>query len=500
MATMLFFDDWCLESHRNVVRKLGKPTWLPEATLEGDLTKGIANFPLVYRDSESNRWRAIYQGVVGATEELSATPTDVPVLLMAESDDGLHWTKPDLRQALGGPGMLVPNQVLKHDDIYDRGPVYFDPQTTDPEQRLKAVCVYERQTPGGDRVFRQRMAYSADGLHWTVEDRVWNNWHCSDGPYPIFWNAQRGVYTIMTRPQQAERRIVRIDTTDFHTFDGPYRVLSPDPLDLPLTQFYGMPVFPYEGMFVGLLWMLQGDPYEVKLLKRNGPIEAHLTYSCDGMAFNRTFREPFIPRNPRGEEGGGCIYPTSMLAADDGSLRFYSGSSRGEHYRHLDERHAALLVHTLRRDGFVYLESYSCTGSVMTRCLHLDEPLDLSLNVRAPYGGVRVQLSDRFGRALPGYSFDECVRFRGDQDAWRPRWNSASVRASLSGDVGRIEVELTDAELYAIRGNFEWMRIPEVRNFRADESQVAAFDATLERSRRRPRPPTSTRRRQSRAG
>ena len=32
--------------------------------------------------------------------------------------------------------------------------------------------------------------------------------------------------------------------------------------------------------------------------------------------------------------------------------------------------------------------------------------------------------------------------------------------------VGRIEVELTNAELYAIRGNFEWLSMPQTRNFR----------------------------------
>ena len=56
------------------------------------------------------------------------------------------------------------------------------------------------------------------GFTGRVEDRVWNNHFCSDSPYPIFWNEERGLYSIMTRPQQAERRIVRIDTEDFLTY------------------------------------------------------------------------------------------------------------------------------------------------------------------------------------------------------------------------------------------------------------------------------------------
>ena len=130
-----------------------------------------------------------------------------------------------------------------------------------------------------------------------------------------------------------------------------------------------MPTFPYEGMFVGLLWLMYGDPLEVGLLKRNGPIDSQLTYSYDGVSFNRTYRAPFVERNPRGEEGGGCIYPTSMVADDSGDLLFYSGSSLGEHYKDTDQLAAALLVHKLRRDGFMVLESVSQTGRLMSRCL-----------------------------------------------------------------------------------------------------------------------------------
>lgn len=475
MTTLLLFDDWWLESHHNIERKLGKPQPVPEATLLDSLTKGIYNFPTVYRDPITGKWYALYQGVVGVTEELASTPADVPVLMLAESDDGLRWKKPNLTQPGDKPARLAPNQVLKHDDIYDRGPVYFDPHPLEEGQRLKAMSLYESQGADGKRVFTQRLTYSADGIHWNVEDHVWNNHYCSDSPYPIFWNERRGVYSIMTRPQQAERRIVRIDTEDFRKYSGPHNVLSPDPLDPPLVQFYGMPTFPYEGMFVGLLWLMYGDPLEIGLLKRNGPIDAQLTYSYDGIAFNRTYRTPFIERNPRGEEGGGCIYPTAMVADDKGDLLFYSGSSYGEHYKDTDQLSAALLVHKLRRDGFMHVESVSHVGRLMTRCLSLSDPLDLKLNVRAPYGWVRVQLSDVNGQALPGYAFDECRAFRGDEYLWEPEWNGATE--AITEPVGRIEVELTNAELYAIRGNFEWMSMPQTRNFRPDETQTDAVKA-----------------------
>lgn len=70
--------------------QLQKPQPIPQATLLDDLTKGIYNFPTVYRDPETKKWYAFYQGVVGVTEELASAPADIPVLMLAESDDGLH--------------------------------------------------------------------------------------------------------------------------------------------------------------------------------------------------------------------------------------------------------------------------------------------------------------------------------------------------------------------------------------------------------------------------
>ena len=469
MTTLLFFDDWCLESYHNVVRKMGNPQWVPEATLEDALTAGVYNFPTVFRDPDCKLWRALYSGVV-----LAEGKPDLPVLMLAESADGLHWTKPDLSQVLRQGQRLALNQVHVDNAIYDRGPVYFDPYPSAPDERLKMMCVFERKGSDGKRIFTQRVGFSPDGIHWHFEDRNWNNRYCSDSPYPIFYNAQRKVYTICTRPGQAERRVVQIDTRDFRTFSQPRRALSPDPLDPKVVQFYGMPVFPYEDMFVGLLWILHCDPYEIKLFKRNGPIDSQLTYSYDGVCFNRTFRDPFVRRNARGEHGGGCIYPTAMVQDDNGNIRIYSGTSYGEHYQRTGQPDAALLLHTLRRDGFMYLESYSCIGTVMTRCLHLHEPLDLKLNVRAPTGQVRVQLADPLGKPLSGYSFDNCVPFHGDDHFWRPVWRSDVPKALLGDDVARIEVELRNAELYAIRGNFSWMHLAEVRGFRQDESQGAS--------------------------
>ena len=67
MTTLLFFDDWCLETHQNVERKMGKPQWVEEANfvdpgLNLDPSKFRAcYYPSVFWDAEFGRWRAVLQ-------------------------------------------------------------------------------------------------------------------------------------------------------------------------------------------------------------------------------------------------------------------------------------------------------------------------------------------------------------------------------------------------------------------------------------------------------
>lgn len=438
MSTMLFFDDWCLDSYQNIVRRLGRPQWVPEATLTDGMTCGIYNFPLVFRDGE--KWKGLYQGIV---------ENEKPVLLIAESDDGIHWRKPDLSSIPTKTSRRATNEVFHRGNDYDRAPAYFDSREKDPSRRIKAVTVFR-----DGKTFTEGLGVSADGIHWEFEPYDRGGGH-TDSPYCIFYNKKAAKYVVVTRPGPTNRRIAFTETTDFHSFSDLHVVLHPDPLDEPLVQFYGMPVFEYEDMYIGLLWLLHCDPDEIGFVKRLGLLDSQLTYSYDGMMFNRTFREPFIPRNQRGEHGGGCIYPSSMVVDDEHRIRIYSGGSYGEHYLDLDQEDAALMLHTLRLDGFMYLECQNHVGTIMTRCIRLRSS-ELKLNVRAPFGKVRVQLSDEKGIPLPGFSFDECVPFRGDELWHVPTWNPKVTPATLPQEKARIEVELTNAEIYAIRGDFDF--------------------------------------------
>ena len=65
---------------------------------------------------------------------------------------------------------------------------------------------------------------------------------------------------LTTRPEGGDRRISVSETRDWESFTTPELALQCDPLDAPLTQIYGMPVIPYEGTYIGLVWLFHCIP------------------------------------------------------------------------------------------------------------------------------------------------------------------------------------------------------------------------------------------------
>ena len=57
------------------------------------------------------------------------------------------------------------------------------------------------------------------------------------------------------------------------------------------------------------------------------------------------------------------------------------------------------------------------------------------------------------GRPLDGYTYDDCAAFTGDAHAWEPVWNGGRTIGALTGQVIRLEVELFNGRLYALRGD-----------------------------------------------
>lgn len=445
LTTLLFFDDWPLDRRDHVERHVGHPEWHQEATFLDPYLNLTWGYPSVFRDSDTGRWRCLYQGWDEGRKQ------NYPVV--ADSKDGIEWHVPDL-SSIHLQDRACPHQVLPVTNFSELNPCYYDERAI-PSERIKGLVVSQK-----DR--KSYLWVSQDGLHWRCMDGVQWQRATPDPVTSVFWNSSRSSYVLTTRPSLSDRRIAVAETTDWRTFSEPQLALEADALDTPLAQLYGMPVFPYQGWFVGLLWLFHVSP-EVKgespLKFLGGKIVSQLSYSRDGWHFQRGLREAFMPNADPGELGGGCLYPCCMVLDDEDKIRIYSNATRHEHGFRVPGD-GGILLHTLRRDGFTYLESSGAEGVIGTRPL-LARSGSIELNVLAPDGEVRVQVTDIKGDVLPGYSFADSIPFIGDNLNWEPHWKGNQSLHKLSERTLRLEVLLYNARLYAIRGSFQVLTAPE---------------------------------------
>ena len=276
---------------------------------------------------------------------------------------------------------------------------------------------------------------------------------------------------MITRPGWGDRRQVIQTSPDLAAWSDPALLWEPDPLDPPQSHFYGMPVFPYEGLYVGALWTghFANSERLARFNQMQGTVDSQLACSFDGLRFQRGLRQPFVPLNEPGEVGCGIIYPTCLVRAER-ELRIYSAASRILHGHTMDRpgteierapRRAgeratcAVTLHTLRIDGFMYLTSLGNWAGFISKPMVLNEPA-LSLNVLAPLGEVVYQACDMESRPLEGFTFADCVPFReGDALDWPLAWRDHAL-AELLGRVIRLEFKLRNARLYAVRGDFHF--------------------------------------------
>jgi hypothetical protein len=200
-----------------------------------------------------------------------------------------------------------------------------------------------------------------------------------------------------------------------------------------------------------------------------GTVDVQLTYSFNGLHFQRGLRTPLIGLNDLGLPGSAMIYPTSMIEAGD-ELRIYSAGSKHLHFGYPAKSNphrkgeipaTAILLHTIRKDGFMYLRSRGNWGTLTTKGFVLGNRA-LRVNAQAPYGELRFQIAGLDGRPLEGFTFDECVPFR-EQDAilHSMRWKEKDL-AEVLGKPVRLQLLLRNTRLYAIRGDMHFLDLREV--------------------------------------
>ena len=143
-------------------------------------------------------------------------------------------------------------------------------------------------------------------------------------------------------------------------------------------------------------------------------------------------------------------------------IRIYSSASKVHHGQ---GRTAAALgitdassitLHTLRKDGYMYLEGTDDWGRFTTKPLTLLDT-GITMNAAAPAGEVRYQLTDMESRPVDGFTFDDCQPMQSADDCNFPlSWGNHDPR-ELIGRIVRLEVAIRNARLYAFQGHWHFI-------------------------------------------
>lgn len=384
----------------------------------------------------------------------------------AESLDGLSWAKPDLG-IIAFQGSQQNNLYLTvTQDPNEKPPfratgqchnasVIKRPWERDPQKRYALFCY-------GVDYRKPRVAFSPDGLHWKFVPETAQKGLFASGDVINFFHdpyKNRYVATYKTGNRRGRAAGVAVSRDGLNwtkPLEGP--VFGADDLDPDATQVYGMPAFPYQGMYVGLPWIYNARwfkygtytdqrMYEVE---KDSPctMDVQLAWSWDMINWTRPpERRPFIPRGASGQFDSDSIYTARAPVQVGDRLFFYYGGWNGPH--NSTKAEAAIGLATLRLDGFCSMRAGAEEGWLISRREPMAAP-SVTINAKTePQGFVAAELLDRDNRPIPGFTRADCRVFQGDSVRHVLKWKKDRFDDSHLDHDKKIRFYLKDADLYS---------------------------------------------------
>lgn len=355
---------------------------------------------------------------------------------LAESRDGLHWTKPSL--GLFEFGGSKENNIVHAGDEATHNFTPFKDQNaaTDPRARYKALGRVS-QLVEGKKSWALRAYGSPDGLHWSrLAPEPVISAGAFDSQNLAFWDAERGEYRAYWRIFSNKLRAIRTATSkDFLHWENQADLTYGD---APGEHLYTNTVRPYfraPHLFIG---------FPTRYQPKNSQVEPVFMTSRDGVRFRR-WSDALIPITvPQDRDGNRSNYMTNGLLQLPGQDRELSVYATEAYYTGPGGRVRRFVY---RMDGFVSARA-EARGTLVTKPLTF-AGAELALNI-VSRGVTRAELQDAAGRPIAGFALGDCTPIQGDFVDHVVAWKGGSL-APLAGQPVRLRVELQDADLYALQ-------------------------------------------------
>lgn len=421
----------------------------------------FCGYVTVFEDED--RFRMYYRGLPRS----GADGSDHEVTCYVESEDGVHWHKPDLgiyrwKDSSRNNIVLMGQAPASHNfsPFLDCNP------DTPKEQRYKAL--------GGGA--NGLLAFvSPDGINWKrLRTEPVFTQGVFDSQNVSFYSKSEKRYICYFRSWTQKnyrgwRTISRTTSPDFVHWSKPEEMSYGDTTREHLYTNQTNPYFRAPHIYLGIAarFIPGRRALSAQQTKQTGVdpkyggdlSDAVLLSTRGGNRYDRTFMESFI-RPGMGNENWTSRnnYPAlGVVKTSDRELSIYVQKKYGQPNSHLRR-------YTLRLDGFASIHAGYHRGELLSRPLRFsrgnpsqndqssDRSTSLFLNAStSAAGSIKVELLDQNSKPIPGFTLEQCDPMIGDRIEHRMSWNGKTDLSSIANQSIQLRIELADADLFSIQ-------------------------------------------------
>lgn len=385
------------------------------------------------------------------------------VVCYAESQDGIHWTKPELN-LFEVRGSKKNNIVLANAApvTHNFCPMLDTRPGVPAAERFKAL--------GGTMKSGLIAWKSADGLRWekmqaeavlSVEMVPFK--YMFDSQNLAFWSAAEQKYVCFFRVfEKGMRRICRSTSNDFLHWSEPvlmeYRHHGGE---APIEHLYTNQTHPYfraPHLYLSIaarfmpgrqvLTDEQAVAINVNPKYFKDTSDVVLMTSRGGGFYDRTFLGGFIrPGIGASNWVSRTNYPAlNVVQTSPTEMSVYVNQDYAQPTAHLRR-------YSMRLDGFASAQAAYAGGELLTKPL-IFRGRELTINFgTSAAGSIRVEIQDPTGTPIPGFTLADSNEQIGNEIQRVVTWKQGSDVSALSDKPVRIRFVMQDADLYAIQFN-----------------------------------------------
>ena len=444
----LFIDSLLIGSLNNTQLILHAPVDEGSVLFYDNPWEGpFSTYSTVIKDK--NIFRLYYRGLQTPQNE----STNEEFTCYAESSDGIHWIKPDLK-IYNIKNTYNNNVVLANNSPASTNfSPFLDNSTSEPiNGRFKAL--------GG--TVKGLIAFSSDdGIHWRkLNDKPVLKGESFDSQNVSFWSENECCYLCYFRKWiqndgKLMRSVGRSTSPDFINWTEP---VAMDFGDTPPEELYNNQTSPYyraPHIYIAIAArFFQGKQVisdEQALRLHVNPDYYHdcsdavILTSRGGYHYQRTFMEGFVrPGIGLNNWISRTNYPAlNVVQTGETEMSFYVNQDYAQTTSHLQR-------YSLRIDGFSSLHSGYLPGEMITKLLSFSgSSLFINFSTSAA-GYVLVEILDNENNVIQNFSSDDCLPLTGNEISRHVEWKKGSSLEKLINTPVKIRFKMKDADIYSI--------------------------------------------------